>query len=126
MYRHFPGTLPDTVRAGKLWTHMETHRLHESLWYGHALRNEHKHHTAVLEHPLPDEWDRKTKSFFRRRGPLKLAAAPYAEEVRSQAASQGFLDAEGNATEHASAIAYMHDEDTESDASGVSEYGTLA
>ena len=33
----FPGTLPDSVRVGKLWTYMKTHKLHESLWYGHAL-----------------------------------------------------------------------------------------
>ena len=41
-------------------------------------------------------------------------------------ASRGFLDAEGTATEHAPATAYMHDEDTDSETSGASDYGTLA
>ncbi len=41
-------------------------------------------------------------------------------------ASRGFLDAEGTATEHASTIAYMHDEDTGSETSGAIDYGTLA
>jgi len=126
MYRLFPGTLPDTVRAGKLWTYMEMHKLHEPLWYGHALRNKHKHHTSILDHPLPDEWDRGAKSFYRQTRPLHLLAAPCLEEVISHAASQGVLGSEGTAAEHASAAAYLRDEDTESEASGGSDYGTLA
>jgi hypothetical protein len=125
MLQHLPGTLPDTVRAGKLWTYLDTHELHESLWYGHALRNKHKHHTSVLDHPLADKWDREAKSFTRQRRPLHLLTAPYLEEVGSHAASHGFLDAGGTATEHASAIAYIHDEDAGSETSGVSDYGTL-
>ena len=119
--KHFRGTLPDTVRAGKLWTYLETHKLHESLWYGHALRNKHKHHTSILDHPLPDEWDRDAKSFFRQPRPLHLLTAPCLEEVGSHAASRGFLHAEGTAAEHASTIAYMHDEDAENDTCGMSE-----
>ena len=76
MFRHFPGTLSDTVRAGKLWTYMETHKLHESLWYGHELRNKQKHHTSILDHPLQDEWDRQCKHFFRQPRPLQLLTAP--------------------------------------------------
>jgi hypothetical protein len=125
MLQHFPGTLPDTVRAGKLWTYLETHNLHESLWYGHALRNKHKHHTSVLDHPLADKWDREEKSFFRQRRPLRLLTAPCLEEVGTHAASHGFRDECGTATQHAAA-AYVHDEDTGGETSGASDYGTLA
>ena len=126
MLQHFPGTLPDTVRAGKLWTYLETHKLHESLWYGHALRNKHKHHTSVLDHPLTDKWNTEGKSFFRQQRPLRLLTAPCLEAVGACAASHGFRDARGNATEHAAAIGYVHDEDTGSETSGASDYGTLA
>ena len=43
-----------------------------------------------------------------------------------RATSRGFLHATGPAAEHASPIAYMHDDDTECEAPGVSDYGTLA
>ena len=36
MVQQLPGTLLDTVRAGELWTYLENHQLHESLWYGLA------------------------------------------------------------------------------------------
>ena len=75
----FPGVLPSKVRAGKLWTHLDTHGLHKSLWYGHALRNEHKHHTAVLAHPVPDEWS-QLFGFIKQR-PLHLPAAPRLEDM---------------------------------------------
>ena len=126
MLQHFPGTLPDTVRAGKLWTYLETHKLHESLWYGHALRNKHKHHTSVLDNPLADKWDTEGKSFSRQRRPLHLLTAPCLEEVGTHAASHAFRDACGTATEHASAIGHVHDEDTGGETSGASDYGTLA
>ena len=115
MFQHFPGTLSDTVRAGKLWTYMETHRLHESLWYGHELRNSHKHHTSILDHPLQDVWDREWKQFVQQARPLHLLTA-----------SCGFLDAEGTATEHAPAATHMQDEGTDDEMSCASDYGTLA
>ena len=104
MFRHFPGALNDTVRAGKLWTYMETHELHHSLWYGRELRNKRKHHTSILEHPLQDTWCPLTKSFCRRRS-LYLRTAPCIEEVVSHAGSRGFPRAEGTATENASSAA---------------------
>ena len=103
MPRQFPGTLPDAVRAGKLWTHIETHKLHESLWHGHKLRNKHKPHTAILDHPLADVWNKEHREFVRQRRPLHLLTAPAADAVRSCAASRGFLDAEVAAAGHASA-----------------------
>ena len=126
MFRHFPGTLSDTVRAGKLWTYMETHKLHESLWYGHELRNKRKHHTSILDHPLQDVWDKECKQFFRQQRPLHLLAAPCHEEVVAASASCGFLDAEGIATERNPAAAHMQDESTDDEISGASDYGTLA
>ena len=95
MLQHFPGTLSDTVRAGKLWKYLDTHKLHKSLWYGHALRNKHRHHTSILDHPLPDKWDREFKSFHPQHRPLHLVTAPCFEEMASQAASLGFLDSDG-------------------------------
>ena len=126
MLRHFPGSLRDTVRAEKLWTYMKRHRLLESLWYGHELRNKHKHHTSILDHPLQDVWDRETKSFYRRSRPLHLLTAPCHDEVVSASASCGFLDAEGIATERNPAAAHMQDESTDDEISGASDYGTLA
>ncbi len=82
---------------------METHKLHESLWYGHKLRNKHKHHTAILDHPLADVWNKEYREFVRQRRPLHLLTAPSADEVRSCAASRGFLDADIVAAGHASA-----------------------
>ena len=76
MFRHFPGTISDTVRAGRLWTYMETHKLHESLWYGHELRNKHKHHTSILDHPLQDVWNKERNQFIRQPRPLHLLTAP--------------------------------------------------
>ena len=126
MFRHFPGTISDTVRAGKLWTYMETHKLHESLWYGHELRNKHKHHTSILDHPLQDVWCKESKEFIRQTRPLHLLTAPCHEEVVSASASCGFLDAEGIATERNPAAAHMQDESTDDEISGASDYGTLA
>ena len=71
----FPGVLPDKVRAGKLWTHLETHGLHTSLWYGHDLRKTHKHHTSILAHPVPDQWS-QTLGFMPQRDTLHLLTAP--------------------------------------------------
>ena len=113
MSRHFPGTLSDTVRAGRLCTYMETHKLHKSLWYGHELRNKHKHHISILDHPCTTR-------------PLHLLTAPCHEEVVSASASCGFLDAEGIATERNPAAAHMQDESTDDEISGASDYGTLA
>ena len=113
MSRHFPGTLSDTVRAGRLCTYMETHKLHKSLWYGHELRNKHKHHISILDHPLQTR-------------PLHLLTAPCHEEVVSASASCGFLDAEGIATERNPAAAHMQNESTDEEISGASDYGTLA
>ena len=126
MFRHFPGTLSDTVRAGKLWTYMETHKLHKSLWYGHELRNKHKHHTSILDHPLQDVWDREWKQFIRQPRPLHLLTARCHDEVARASASCGFLDAEDTATEHAPAAAHMQDEGADDEISGASDYGTLA
>ena len=126
MVQHLPGTRSNTVRAGELWTYMETHQLHESLWYGHALRDKHKHHTSVLDHPLPDERDREKKSFVCQPRSLHLKTACSLEEVVDLSASCGFLDAEGAATERAPAVEYMHDGDTDGENSGASDYGTLA
>ena len=126
MLRHFPGSLRDTVRAEKLWTYMKRHRLLESLWYGHELRNKHKHHTSILDHPLQDVWDRETKSFYRRSRPLHLLTAPCHDEVVSASASCGFLDAEGTVAEHHPAAAHMQDENADDEISGASDYGTLA
>jgi hypothetical protein len=125
MLQHFPGTLSDTVRAGKLWKYLDTHKLHKSLWYGHALRNKHRHHTSILDHPLPDKWDREFKSFHPQHRPLHLVTAPCFEEMASQAASLGFLDSDGKTAEQACAIAHIHDEDIGDEASGASDYGTL-
>lgn len=47
MSRHLPSVISNTVRAGKLWTCMDTHNLYESLWYGHDLRVNHTHHTPT-------------------------------------------------------------------------------
>ena len=113
MFRHFPGTLSDTVRAGRLWTYMETHKLHKSLWYGHELRNKHKHHISILDHPCTTR-------------PLHLLTAPCHEEVVSASASCGFLVVEGIATERNPAAAHMQHESTDEDISGASDYGTLA
>ena len=124
-FQHFPDTLSDTVRAGKLCKYLDAHKLHKSLWYGHALRNKHKHHTSILDHPLPDEWNREFKSFQRKHRPLHLVTAPCFEEVASQAASRGFLDTEGKTAEQASAIAHIHDEDTGDETSGASDYDAL-
>ena len=124
-FQHFPGTLSDTVRAGKLCKYLDAHKLHKSLWYGHALRNKHKHHTSILDHPLPDEWNREFKSFQRKHRPLHLVTAPCFEEVASQAASRGFLDTEGKTAEQAFAIALIHDEDTGDETSGASDYDAL-
>ena len=118
--------MSDTVRAGKLWTYMETHKLHESLWYGHELRNKHKHHTSILDHPLQDVWCKESKEFIRQTRPLHLLTAPCHEEVVSASASCGFLDAEGIATERNPAAAHMQDESTDEEISGASDYGTLA
>ena len=101
------------------------HKLHKSLWYGHALRNKHKHHTSILDHPLPDEWNREFKSFQRKHRPLHLVTAPCFEEVASQAASHGFLDSEGKTAEQAFAIVHIHDEDTGDETSGASDYDAL-
>ena len=126
MFRHFPGTLSDTVRAGKLWTYMETHKLHESLWYGHELRNKHRHHTSVLDHPLQDVWDKESKQFIPQPRPLHLLTALCHEQVVGASASCGFLDAESTATEHNTATAHMQHECTDDEISGASDYGTLA
>ena len=126
MFRHFPGTLSDTVRAGKLWTYMETHKLHESLWYGHELRNKHRHHTSILDHPLQDVWDKESKQFIPQPRPLHLLTALCHEQVVGASASCGFLDAEGTATEHNTATAHMQHECTDDEISGASDYGTLA
>jgi len=125
MFRHFPGTLSDTVRAGKLWTYMETHKLHESLWYGHELRNKHRHHTSILDHPLQDVWDKESKQFIPQPRPLHLLTALCHEQVVGASASCGFLDAEGTATEHNTATAHMQHECND-EISGASDYGTLA
>ena len=85
-----------------------------------------KHHTSVLDHPLPDEWSREEKSFVRQPRLLHLKTARCLEEVVDLSASCGFLDAEGAATEHAPAVEYMHHGDTDGETSGASDYGTLA
>ena len=105
---------------------METHKLHESLWYGHELRNKHKHHTSILDHPLQDVWDKEWKQFIRQPRPLHLLPAPCHEEVVGASASCGFLDAEGIATERNPAAAHMQNESTDDEISGASDYGTLA
>ena len=125
MLRHFPGTINDTVRAGRLWTYMETHRLHESLWCGHDLRNKRRRHTSILDHPLQDVWCKESKGFIRQTRPLHLLTAPCHEEVVSASASCGFLDAEGTATEHNRAAAHMQDESTDDEIYGANDYGTL-
>ena len=115
----FPGVLDDSVRAGKLWTYLETHKLHESIWYGYALRNKRQHDISILMHPLPDQWNRQCKEFFPQTRPLHLLTAPRFEAPRAASNS------EVAATELASATERM-EADTESDTSGVIDYGTLA
>jgi hypothetical protein len=122
---HFPGVLPDIVRAGKLWTYLETHKLHESIWYGHALRNKRQHHTSILLHHLPDQWNREWKEFIPQTRALHLLTAPCLEEVRSRDAPCAASNFEVAATELASASECI-EADTESDTSGVIDYGTLA
>ena len=105
---------------------METHKLHKSLWYGHGLRNKHKHNTSILDHPLQDVWDRELKEFIRQPRPLHLLTARCHEEVVCLSAAGGFLDDDVSDTEHAPAAAHMHDEGTDDEISGASDYGTLA
>ena len=116
----------DAVRAKRLWTYMETLKLHESLRCRYELQNKHKHHTSILDHPLQDVWDKEWKQFIRQPRPLHLLTAPCHEEVVGASASCGFLDAEGTATEHNPAAAHMQDESTDDEISGASDYGTLA
>ena len=105
---------------------MATHKLHESLWYRHELRNKRKHHTSILDHPLQDVWDREGKDFRRQPRPLHLLTARCHDEVARASASCGFLDAEGAATVHAPAAAHMQDEGIDDEISGASDHGTLA
>ena len=103
---------------------MDTHRLHESLWYGHELRNRRKHHTSILDHPLQDVWNIEWKQFVRQQRPLHLLTAPCHEDMVAASQSCGFL--EGTATEHNPAATHMQDESTDGEISGASDYGTLA
>ena len=98
---------------------METHKLHESLWYGRELRKKHKHHTSIVDHPLQDVWDRESKEFVRQPRPLHLLTARCHDAVARASASL-------TATEHAPAAAHMQDEGTDDEISGASDYGTLA
>ncbi len=74
----FRGVLDDSVRAGKLWTYLETHKLHESIWYGYALRNKRQHDISILMHPLPDQWNRQCKEFIPQTCPLMMLSQPRA------------------------------------------------
>jgi hypothetical protein len=121
----FPGVLPDSVRAGKLWTYLETHKLHESIWYGQALRNKHKHYTSILLHPLPDQWIWECKASIPQRRVLHLPTAPSVEEMRRREATCAASNVKIAATELAFASECM-DADIDSDTSGLIDYGTLA
>ena len=103
---HLPGTLPDSMRAGKLWTYMETHKLHKSLWYGHALRNKRKHHTSILDHPLQDVRLPEHKSFVPQPRPFHHLAARSPEEVSRMPAT----------------LAIAHDEEFRNEASDTSDH----
>ena len=57
MSRQLIGTIINTVRVGKVMTYIDTHKLYESVWYGHELVYRHTHHTSILGRPWEDVWD---------------------------------------------------------------------